>query len=67
MRQQESLECSTLIQCKTLQSGAKILETWYLLPPSHLKQCCNNDSMPAGLLKWSTAQHYVWGEGGNKQ
>ena len=45
------------------RSGAKILETWYLLPPSPLKQCCNNDSMPPGLLKWST-QHCLWGEGG---
>ena len=49
-----------------LQSGAKILETWYLLPPSPLKQCCNNDSIPLGLLKWST-QHCLWGEGGNNQ
>ena len=49
-----------------LQSSAKILETWYFLPPSPLKQCCNNDSMPPGLLKWST-QHCLWGEGGNDQ
>ena len=49
-----------------LQSGAKILETWYFMPPSPLKQCCNNHSMPPGLLKWST-QHCLWEEGGNSQ
>ena len=32
------------------------------LPPQK-KQCCNNDSMPPGLLKWST-QHCPWGGGG---
>ena len=46
----------------SLQSGAKIVETWYLMPPSPLKQCCNNHSMPPGLLKWSN-QHCLWGEG----
>ena len=51
---------------KHLQSGAKILETLYLLPPSPLKQCCNNDSMPPSLLKWPT-QHCLWGEGENDQ
>ena len=28
-----------------------------------LKQCCNNDNMPPGLLKWST-QPLSWGGGG---
>ena len=54
------------VPLKHLQSGAEILETWYFLPPPlPLKQCCNNDSMPPGLLKWST-QHCLWGMGGNK-
>ena len=57
------LFCPTSEITAKLRSGAKILETWYLLPPSPLKQCCSNDSMPSGLLKWST-QHCLWGRGG---
>ena len=49
----------------SLQSGGQILETWYMLAPSPLKQCCNNDSMPPGLLKWSI-QHCLWGKGGGE-
>ena len=62
----QSLSLISRILKSDLQSGAKILETLYLLPPSPLKQCCNNDSMPPSLLKWPT-QHCLWGEGGNDQ
>ena len=40
----------TMTLKEILQSGAKIFETLYLLPPSPLKQCCCNDTRPHFLL-----------------
>ena len=42
------------VPLQILQSGAKIFETWHLVSPLPLKQCCNKDNMPSvcsnGLL-----------------